>query len=175
MRNSRSSRSSGWADRPSLAPKFSARPRAKQCLVLGYRFGGATRHTTCHTRCHTSCHTPVPFGRYDNSMVGGRLVCIPYYLAHGHIVPGSLRSRVLGALCFGGPNPHRYRPWGEGWEVRIRASEPGRFPDGSAKLCEESSQLGDGGLCSNLRASSDGLNLSPRCTPCGDEVLHFMF
>ena len=47
----------------------------------------------------TSCHTPVPFGMYDNSMAGGRLVCRPYYLARGHIfispvpVPSALLSR----------------------------------------------------------------------------------
>ena len=35
--------------------------------------------------CSTSCHTSAPFGRYDNSVAGGRLVCTPYYLAHSHI------------------------------------------------------------------------------------------
>ena len=41
--------------------------------------------TTTTTTCHTSCHIPVPFGRHDNSIEGGRLVCIPYCLAHGHM------------------------------------------------------------------------------------------
>ena len=50
-------------------------PHAKQGLVLGYRFGGSGPPLNCHT----SCHTPAPSGRYDNSMAGGRLVCIPYY------------------------------------------------------------------------------------------------
>ena len=36
--------------------------------------------------CHTSCHTPAPFGRYDNSMAGGCLVCIPYYSARSQYV-----------------------------------------------------------------------------------------
>ena len=39
--------------------------------------------------CQTSCHTPAPFGRYDSSVAGGRLVCIPYHLAHGHTDSGN--------------------------------------------------------------------------------------
>ena len=29
---------------------------------------------------------PSSIGRYDSSMVRGRLVCTPYHLAHGHVI-----------------------------------------------------------------------------------------
>ena len=51
-------------------------PRARQCFVLGYHFFGATRHRVVMP-------VVIPHGRYDSSMAG--LVCIPCYLAHGHI------------------------------------------------------------------------------------------
>ena len=79
-------------------------PRAKPCLVLGYRF--AESHPPWS--CHASCHTPVLFGRYDNSMAGGRLVCAPHYLCDlgrarerersRQIRLKRTRSRQLGAL-----------------------------------------------------------------------------
>ena len=56
-------------------------PRATRWLVLGYHFGGSQPPWSCHT----SCHTLAPCGGYDNSMAGGRLVCIRYYLAHGYM------------------------------------------------------------------------------------------
>ena len=68
-------------------------PRAKQCLVLGYHFGGSHPLESCHT----TFHTPVPSGIYDNSMAGGRLVRIPYCFWHTAI---SMISIHLFSTCW---------------------------------------------------------------------------
>ena len=61
--------------------KSSYWPRAEQCLVLGCRFGGATRHRVVILVVNAQ----VPFGRYGNSMAGGRLFRGPCYSARGLI------------------------------------------------------------------------------------------
>ena len=87
-------------------------------------------------------HTPVPFGRFDISLAGGRLVSIPDYLAHCHVAacPKSSASKTLalGARAlrtadlrakipdFGGSDSSRILILVDG-SLHVRREFPGKF------------------------------------------------